>query len=52
MKELMFQNQTIRLIDKDGNKWASAAAFAWRLLMRRWLLGGDIYGLITPHGAS
>ncbi|RSE60404.1 hypothetical protein EGT81_12805 [Alcaligenes faecalis] len=28
MKELMFQNQTIRLIDKDGKKWASAADIA------------------------
>lgn len=28
MKELMFQNQTIRLIEKDGKKWASAADIA------------------------
>lgn len=28
MKELMFQNQPIRLIDKDGKKWASAADIA------------------------
>ncbi len=28
MKELMFQNQTIRLIAKDGKKWASAADIA------------------------
>ena len=25
MKELMFQNQPIRLVEKDGKKWASAA---------------------------
>ncbi|SAI62890.1 phage protein [Bordetella trematum] len=28
MKELMFQNQTIRLIEKDGKQWASAADIA------------------------
>lgn len=28
MKELMFQNQPIRLIEKDGKKWASAADIA------------------------
>jgi len=28
MKELMFQNQTIRLIEKDGKRWASAADIA------------------------
>lgn len=28
MKELMFQNQTIRLVEKDGKKWASAADIA------------------------
>ena len=28
MKELMLQNQTIRLIEKDGKKWASAADIA------------------------
>lgn len=28
MKELMFQNQTVRLIEKDGKKWASAADIA------------------------
>ncbi len=28
MKELMFQNQTTRLIAKDGKKWASAADIA------------------------
>ena len=28
MKELMFQNQSIRLIEKDGKKWASAADIA------------------------
>lgn len=28
MKELMFQNQSIRLVDKDGKKWASASDIA------------------------
>lgn len=28
MKELMFQNQPIRLIEKDGRQWASAADIA------------------------
>ena len=28
MKELMFQNQTIRLVEKDGKQWASAADIA------------------------
>lgn len=28
MKELMFQNQPIRLVEKDGKKWASAADIA------------------------
>ncbi len=28
MKELMFQNQPIRLIEKDGKRWASAADIA------------------------
>lgn len=28
MKELMFQNQAIRLVEKDGKKWASAADIA------------------------
>lgn len=28
MKELMFQNQPIRLVEKDGRKWASAADIA------------------------
>lgn len=28
MKELMFQNQTIRLIERDGKRWASAADIA------------------------
>lgn len=28
MKELMFQNQTIRLIEKNGKKWACAADIA------------------------
>lgn len=28
MKELMFQNQTIRLIEQDGKQWASAADIA------------------------
>lgn len=28
MKELMFQNQPIRLIEKDGKQWASAADIA------------------------
>lgn len=28
MKELMFQNQSIRLIEKDGKTWASAADIA------------------------
>ncbi|CAJ48917.1 putative phage protein [Bordetella avium 197N] len=28
MKELMFQNQSIRLIEKDGKQWASAADIA------------------------
>lgn len=28
MKELMFQNHSIRLIEKDGKKWASAADIA------------------------
>ena len=28
MKELMFQNQPIRLVEKDGKQWASAADIA------------------------
>lgn len=28
MKELMFQNQTIRLVERDGKRWASAADIA------------------------
>lgn len=28
MKELMFQNQPIRLVERDGKKWASAADIA------------------------
>ncbi|AZY50995.1 hypothetical protein C0J09_13920 [Bordetella avium] len=28
MKELMFQNQSIRLVEKDGKRWASAADIA------------------------
>lgn len=28
MKELMFQNQTIRLVERGGKKWASAADIA------------------------
>ncbi|WP_253206623.1 BRO family protein [Verticiella alkaliphila] len=28
MKELMFQNQTIRMVEKDGKHWASAADIA------------------------
>ena len=28
MKELMFQNQSIRLVEQDGKKWASAADIA------------------------
>ena len=28
MKELMFQNQSIRLVEQDGKKWASAADVA------------------------
>ena len=28
MKELMFQNQSIRLVEKDGKNWASAADIA------------------------
>lgn len=28
MKELMFQNQAIRLVERDGKKWASAADIA------------------------
>jgi len=28
MKELMFQNQSIRLVEKDGKQWASAADIA------------------------
>lgn len=31
MKELMFQNHAIRLIEKDGKKWASAADIALAL---------------------
>jgi prophage antirepressor-like protein len=31
MKELMFQNQPIRLVEIDGRQWASAADIAWAL---------------------
>ena len=35
MQELMFQNQPIRLVEKDGRQWASAADIARALGYRR-----------------